>query len=131
MGVGQSISAALVFLTSLLPASCHKQKPPPPAPLPAQTNVVVDPALRDLGQLWLTNHSDVTLRFISGEDCTFSSKLVGRDAVQIDISLETKNEYGETRHFYGTQITAPTGKPVKVAVGELKLLFTPLVSTNE
>jgi hypothetical protein len=133
MGVGQSISAVLVFLTGLLPASCHREKTRPQTPPPPmlQTNVVVDPARRDLGQLWLTNHTDITLHFVSGEDCTFRTRALDRGALQLGISLEIKNDYGDTKRFYSTQIDALVGKPVILPIGELKLQFTPFLSTNE
>jgi hypothetical protein len=135
MGVTQTISGIMIFLTGLLPASCRKSPPveKAPAPVAVATNkaATMPPNVRNLGEIVLTNHMDSYVRLSSGEDCLFSPKVLDRQNVQISLSMESRNEYGETRNFAVRQIIAQTGKPVAVALGELKLNFTPLVSTNE
>jgi hypothetical protein len=129
----------MVFLTGLLPASCHKTAPEPQK-TPAPTNTVavqvqstntVRSSIRDLGQISLVNHAETTLHLVTGEDILMTPKVQDGKTVQITLSLESKNDYGETHNFAVTQVTAEIGKPVQVALGELKLTFTPLVAEGE
>jgi hypothetical protein len=136
MGFTQSISGIMIFLTGLLPASCRKSPPVEKASVPivaAVTNKVVTtpPNIRNLGEIILTNHMDSYVRLSSGEDCLFSPKVLDRQNVQIAVSIESRNEYGETRNFAVSQIVVQSGKPTQVNLGELKLNFTALISTNE
>ncbi len=135
MGFTQTISAIMIFLTGLLPASCRKVATPEKVPVPTSlvTNKVpATPAnLRNLGDIVLTNHTDSYVHLSSGEDCLFSPKVLDSKNVQIAVSIESRNEYGETKNFAVRQIVVQTGKPTEVTLGELKLNFTPLVSTNE
>ncbi len=124
----------MVFLTGLLPASCHKsapqQKSAPPAEVSAAakgTNSATS-YYRNLGDISLTNHNDTYFRLATGEDCTLTPKLLDRNNVQITFAVETKNEYGETHNFAVSQVIAESGKPTEVAVGDLNLTFTPRVN---
>ena len=131
MGISQTTSAVMIFLTGLLPASCHKtspqQKSAPPAMALAATNGVVSDH-RNLGEISLTNHNETCFRLATGEICTLTPRLLDRHNVQLTFALETRNDYGETHNFAVTQVIAESGKPAKVAVGDLDLTFTPRVS---
>jgi hypothetical protein len=131
MGISQTTSAIMVFLTGLLPAGCHKsapqQKTAPPAMVFANTNGVISDH-RDLGVISLTNHSDTCFRLATGESCTLTPKLLDRHNVQITFAIESKNDYGETHNFAVTQVIAEPGRPAEVAVGDLNLTFTPRVN---
>lgn len=136
MGFTQTTSAVMVFLTGLLPAGCHKtapEKKPVPPTVVVATNAVVSakPDGHNLGQITLTNHVETSIHLTTGEDCLFTPKVLDSQTVQISLSLESKNDYGETHNFAATQIIAQNGKPVHVAVGDVKLTFTPVISTNE
>lgn len=131
MGISQTTSAIMIFLTGLLPASCHKsapqQKSAPPALAAAGTNGVLSDN-RNLGEISLTNHNETYIRLATGEICTLTPKLLDKHNVQITFALETRNDYGETHNFAVTQLIAEPGKPAEVAVGDLNLTFTPRVS---
>lgn len=131
MSFTQTTSAIVVFLTGLLPASCHKEPPKAPPVVVTNTVVSVKPDPHNLGQVLLTNHTETSLHLASGEDCLFTPKILDRQTVQISLAIESKNDYGETRHFAATQFIAQSGKPMQVTVGDVKLTFTPLISTNE
>ena len=128
MGISQTTSAVMIFLTGLLPASCHKtapqQKSAPPALVAAATNNVISPK-RNLGDISLTYHNETCLRLTTGESCTLTPKLLDKHNVQITLAVESKNDYGETHDFAVTQVVAQFGKPIEVAVGSLNLTFTP------
>ena len=121
----------MIFLTGLLPASCHKmaaqQKSAPPAMTLTLTNGMVSPN-RNLGEISLTNHNETCLRLATGESCTLTPRMLDRHNVQITLALESKNDYGETHDFVVTQVIAQPGKPLEVAVGDLNLTFTPRVT---
>ncbi len=133
MGISQATSAVMIFLTGLLPASCHKQpsslKSAPPA-LAAGANGAANSPNRDLGEISLTNHDDTCLLLASGECCTFTPKLLDKQDVQITLAIESKNDYGETHDFAVTQVIAKPGKPLEVAVGDLNISFTPRITDS-
>jgi hypothetical protein len=128
MGISQTTSAVMIFLTSLLPASCHKtaplQKSTPPA-VAAGTANGVNSANCNLGEISLTNQNDTCFWLATGESCILTPKLLDQHDVQITVALESKNDYGEPHNFSVTQVIAQPGKPSEVAVGDLKLTFTP------
>ena len=121
----------MIFLTGLLPASCHKtspqQKSATTATVLAATNGVISDH-RNLGEISLTNHNETCFRLATGEICTLTPRLLDRHNVQLTFALETRNDYGETHNFAVTQVIAEAGKPAEVAVGDLDLTFTPRVS---
>jgi hypothetical protein len=119
----------MVFLTGLLPASCHKTAPQqkaPPAPVVAI--MTTNSPDRVLGAITLTNLNETSFRLPTGESCTFTPKLLDRNSVQLTLAVESKNDYGETHDFAVRRIVAPTGKLLEVAVGPLNLIFTPNVN---
>ena len=113
----------MVFLTGLLPASCHKVATPEKSPSIVITTT--NSSERNLGEISLTNHNETCLRLATGESCTLTPKMLDKRNVQIVLALESKNDYGETHDFAVTQVVAQTGKPLEVAVGNLNLTFTP------
>jgi len=132
MGISQTATAVMVFLTGLLPASCHKnqsaQKTAPSVVITLTTNAVSAKKFDgNLGEITLTNHNETCLRLPNGSSCTFNPKILDRKSVQITLTLESKNSYGETRDFSVAQVVAKPGDPTEVALGDLKLSFTPLV----
>lgn len=132
MGIAQTTSAVMIFLTGLLPASCHRsapqQKSAPPSLVTSATNSVNNGPNRNLGEISLTNHNETCLLLPTGETCTFTPRLLDKRNVQLTLALESKNDYGETHQFAVTQIVAQSGKPMEVAVGDLALSFTPRVN---
>lgn len=140
MGISQITTAVTVFLTGLLPAGCHKTAPQTkaaPATAVAAGSAGAANAANvktfdgNLGEITLTNHSETCLQLDNGENFTLDPKLLDRQNVQITLTLESKNDYGKTRDFAVTQVTAKPGKPLGIALGDLNLTFTPLVVADE
>ena len=127
----------MVFLTGLLPASCHKsqvqQTSARPAVVANATNNAVGAKAFDgnLGEIALTNRSETRLQITAGQICILTPKLLDRQNAQITLTLESKNDHGETRNLAVTQLVAKTGKPLEVTVGDLKLTFTPFIIEHE
>ncbi len=132
----------MVFLAGLLPASCHKtapqQKTAPPAVAAdhsgnasaAMAQSAARAASCNLGELALTNHSEICLQLSNGEICNLTPKMLDKRNVQITLAVESKNEYGETRDFSATQVVGPVGKPLAATVGDLNFTFTPQISVE-
>lgn len=134
MGISQAATAVMVFLSGLLPASCHKttaSTPSKPATTVATNTVAARSVVRNLGELSLTNHCDTYLEFSNGEICTLTPKILDRNNVRITLALESKNDYGETQNFHVRQVIIKPDKPLEVAVGGLNLTFTPHVVSSE
>ena len=147
MGISQATAAVMVFLTGLLPASCHKTadtKPTSPAPHiditqpgnatqsgnatqpgNAAQPVAAKTLSLNLGEIALTNKNELCIQFNNGEYCTFTPKMLDPKSVRITLAVESRNAYGETRNFTVKQVTTKPGEPVEVAIGDLNLLFTP------
>jgi hypothetical protein len=141
MGISQTATAVMVFLTGLLPASCHKNQPAPKAAssiVITTTNAAntantasVEKFDGQLGEVTLTNQRETCLQLPNGSSCTFEPKILDRKNVRITLTLESKNPYGETRDFAVAQVVAKPGKPLEVAVGDLNLAFTPQIVATE
>jgi hypothetical protein len=132
MGITQTTSVVMIFLTGLLPASCHKtapqQKSASPTVVAVGTNNAARPGIRNLGEISLTNHNETCLWLATGESFTLTPKLLANQNVQITLAVESKNEFGETHNFAAAQVIGQTGKPLEVALGGLNLTFTPRVN---
>jgi hypothetical protein len=127
MGISQTATAVVVFLTGLLPASCHKTAAPQKAP-PASaiaTNLVAVRQHIDLGEIVLTNRDLTCVQFSNGGNCTLTPKLLDRKNVHITLELESKDQSGETKTFQVTEIVTPIDKTLEVSLGETDLTFTP------
>lgn len=125
----------MVFLTGLLPASCHKSstqsKNTPPAAAVATNAVATNSHTRNLGEISLTNNNETCVLFNTGESFTLTPKLLDHHNVRITLTMESKDDYGDTHDFAVTQITSQPGKPLEVAVGSFNLSFTPQVSAGQ
>lgn len=132
MGISQITSTVLVFLTGLLPASCHKTSPTqktPATPAAASANSAGIQSFKiNLGELPLTNNNDTCVLFSTGESCTMTPKLLDGKTARITMAFESRNDFGETSNFSVKQVTVAQGKPVEVSVGHFNLSFTPKVS---
>jgi hypothetical protein len=129
MGISQTTSAIMVFLAGLLPASCHKESPPKAtATVTVSTNATEAKSFkRVLGEIALTNHNDTCVLFSTGESFTLTPKMLDKQNVQITLSVESKDDYGDTRDFAVTRIMAQPGKQMEVAIGTYNLSFIPQV----
>lgn len=136
MGISQITSSVLVFLTGLLPASCHRtsaeQKASAANPPAAITNASLASSFKiDLGKINLTNNNETRVAFNTGETCTITPKLLDGKTAQLTLAFESKNDYGETKNFSVKQVMATQGKPVEVSLGNFNLSFTPTVAASE
>lgn len=133
MEINQITSAVMVFLTGLLPASCHKadaKKSPPSAIVANATNSNVRPINGAIGEITLTNHTGTCVEFANGASCILTPKILDRNNVRITLSLEFKDDYGDTTDISVTEIVAKQGKPAEVALGKMNLNFTPVIVEN-
>jgi hypothetical protein len=129
MGWSQIITGVSVFLTGLLPVGCHKTTPPPSKASPAI--VIVSPTStpqHDLGEVALTNHLETCLQLGAGRECRFTPHVIDSRTLEITVSLESRNPAGKIHDVFMTQVTAKTGKPMEVTVGDYQLSLTPDVS---
>ena len=135
MGISQITSSVLVFLTGLLPASCHRtsaeQKASAANPPAAITNAVASSFKIDLGKINLTNDNETCVAFNTGDTCTITPKLLDGKTAQLTLAFESKNDYGETKNFSVKQVMATQGRPVEVSLGNFNLSFTPTVAASE
>lgn len=130
MGASQIVAGISVFLTGLLPAGCHKAPTPPP-PKASPAIVIVSPTStpqHDLGEVALTNHLETCLQLGGGKDCTLTPHMIDSRTVEITFSLESRTQAGKVHDVFLTQVTAKTGKPLAVTVGDYPLSLTPNVS---
>src|SRR5262252_3989770 len=99
MDISQMTTAVMVFLTGLLPASCHKtadakHQSRQPSAVAGATNAPTAKILeRNLGDITLTNNSDYCVQFDNGEYCTLTPKVLERSTVRITLAVESKNKY--------------------------------------
>jgi hypothetical protein len=132
MGISQTTAAMMVFLTGLLPASCHKEKPEAKTASSAMvaTNTAATSLSRDFGEITLTNRSETCLQLADGKNCVLTPKLVDANNVSITVVLESPNGRGDTADFSVVQVNGQTGKPMDVTVGSLRFTFIPQVVGN-
>lgn len=124
MGISQTTAAIMVFLTGLLPASCHKDAN---SSKTATSAAAAKAAPQNFGEIVLTNLADTCLQLPGGKNCILTPKLVDAKNVRITVALEAQNVYGETSDYSVTQVTTNPGKPTEVAVGTLNFTFTPKI----
>ena len=148
MGIVHIASALLIALAGLLPAGCHKTSPQqkaPPVPAGVKSNAATPPAapaempatlpantlaVRNLGDVALTNHFETCFPLGGGKNCTLTPKMLDRYNVQITVAVESKTPAGKPHDLSVTQIVAKMGKPMEVAVGDFSLSLTPRVCQN-
>lgn len=130
MGISQTTTAIMVFLTGLLPASCHKntdQAKTNAASSIVATNTAATLQPRNLGEIVLTNHNETCLQLADGKNCILTPKIIDAKNIRITVALETPNANGETDAFSMAQVMASPGKPLDVAVGNINFSFTPRI----
>lgn len=127
MGISQTTAAIMVFLTGLLPASCHKEKPQSKTAPAASvaTNAAALPA--NFGEIILTNRNETCLQLADGRRCVLTPKMLDGKNVSITVAVDSPNSTGDTGDFSVVQATGRTGKPMDVVVGTLRFTFIPQV----
>ena len=129
MGLSNVISGAAVFLTGLLPLSCHHSAPQTKGASPAATATATN-SLHNLGELALTNHFETCVQLGGGMDCIFLPKILDSHNVELTLSLETLSPDGKTRDLTVKQVTTKDGKPFEVAMGDFQLSLTPMMASE-
>lgn len=134
MGISQITSSVLVFLTGLLPASCHhtsaSQKPANEQTVLASssTNTAAPKSFSiNLGDIPLTNYNETCVLFSTGDSCTITPKILDKKTARLTLAFESRNEHGETANLSVRQVVASQGKPVEVSMGNFNLSFIPTV----
>jgi hypothetical protein len=127
MGLSNVITGASVFLTSLLPLSCHHAAPATKAAPPPSATVSSTNSLHNLGELALTNHFETCIQLGGGADCIVLPKMLDSHTVELTLSLESRNANGQPEDLNVKQVTTKAGKPVEIAVGDFQLSLTPMV----
>lgn len=136
MGLSQIITGVTVFVTGLIPASCHKtaattKKTAPSATVASASTATNGSAANastiqhDLGEISLTNHMDTCVKLGGGKDCVLTPKQVDSRTYLLTLSLESKNSTGGLEGISVTQVTTKNGVPLDVAVGDFELSLTP------
>lgn len=129
MDISQTTTAIMVFLTGLLPASCHKNVVKTDA---ATATIVATNAssTRNLGEIVLTNANETWLQLADGKYCILTPKLIDAKSFRLTVALESPNANGETEEFSVSQITASPGKQLEMSIGNLNFAFTPRIVDN-
>jgi hypothetical protein len=128
------IAGVSVFLTGLMPLSCHKTATTaakqPATPAAAVAVVSNNVPQHTLGEVSLTNHLETCLQLGGGKNCTLTPHLIDAHTVQLTLALESKTAAGKVHDVCVTQVTAKSGKPLDVAVGDFQLSFTPNIAAE-
>jgi len=128
MGISNIIAGVSVLLTGLMPFGCHKTAATAPKGSPATVIVSpTSPPQHDLGEVSLTNRLETCLQLGGGKDCTLTPRMLDKHTLQITLALESKTAAGRVHDVSVTQVTAESGKPLEVAVGDFQLSLTPNV----
>jgi hypothetical protein len=94
---------------------------------PAVTNAVaLNPGDLCLGEVVLTNHCETTVQLSNGKNCTLLARGDGRN-VELTVALKSCMANGLTHDLSVTQVSAKSGKPLEVALGDYELSFTPKI----
>lgn len=123
MGISNLVATVTVFVTGLMPMSCHKaaQTKAPPAAATTVTNSI----RHNLGEVALTNHYETCVVLGGGKQCTFRPRMLDAHTVEITFALESKTNAGKIHDLTVTQATTKSGKPLEVAIGDFQLSLTP------
>ena len=109
--------------------SCHK--PAPASSATPVTTVTITPGstntLHSLGEVSLTNHCETRVQLGGGKNCLLVPKFVGSHDVELMVSLESRTPAGKTLDLTVTQVTAKSGKPLDIALGDYQISFTPKI----
>ncbi len=128
------ITGVSVFLTGLMPLSCHKTattaSKEPTAPAAAVNVSSNNVPQHTLGEVSLTNHIETCLQLGGGKNCTLTPHLIDAHTVQLTLALESKTAAGKVHDVSVTQVTAKSGKPLDVAVGDFQLSLTPNIAAE-
>jgi len=139
MGVSHITVIAAISLSGLVPSSCSKiffakaanNHATSTNSVSANSGPAISPAnTRDLGELVLTNRYETCVNLGEGRSCTIRPTLLGRDSLQLTMTLESKQSDGTTAGLIVTQVTTRPGKPFEVAIGDMDITITPQMANE-
>jgi hypothetical protein len=134
MGLSQIVAGVTVFLTGLMPLSCHKTATTASTqPKASPATIIVSPTSapqHQLGDVSLTNHLETCLQLGGGKNCTLTPHMIDKHTVELTLALESRTPAGKIHDVSVTQVTAKDGQPLEVAVGDFQLSFTPNISSE-
>jgi hypothetical protein len=80
-----------------------------------------------LGELTLTNHCETSVQLSNGKNCTLLPRGDGHN-MQLTVALKSCTADGQTHDLSVTQVSAKSGKPVEIALGDYDVSFTPKIA---
>lgn len=127
MGISHIITTISVFVTGLLPMSCHKAAPQPKTSPVTTMTITANSTniLHNLGEVSLTNHLETCVQLGGGKNCLLVPRMVDSHNLELTVSLESRTSAGRTVDLTVTQVTTKSGKPLDIALGDYQLTFTP------
>jgi hypothetical protein len=126
MEIAHLTTILAVFLSGLLPASCSKTRPA----AAKTTAVAVNPNVKNLGEVSLTNHFETRVLLDAGRSCIITPRFLDRSNVRLSLAVESKNSSGHIDGLSVTEVVASQGKVIEVELGGLNISLTPNVVTK-
>jgi len=80
-----------------------------------------------LGTIILTNHHETIISLGVGTICRVSPLLLGKNSVQLTLTVETKNGKGRVQDLSIPQVTTKPDEHFEANVGEFTFSFIPKV----
>jgi len=114
------------------PAIWHKTASHPAAkiavanPAAVTNSVALKPGDLCLGEVVLTNHCETSFQLSNGKNCTLLARGDGGN-LEVTVALRSCTAKGLTQDLSVTQVSAKSGKPLEVAMGDCELSFTPKI----
>jgi len=114
------------------PAIWHKAVSQPTAKTAAANSaavtngVALKPGDLCLGEVMLTNHCETSFQLSKGKNCTLLARDDGGN-LEVTVALRSCTANGLTQGLSVTQVSAKSGKPLEVALGDCELSFTPKI----
>ena len=129
MGISHIFTSITVFVTGLLPMSCHKAASTTTTTPVTTVTITANSTntVHNLGEVSLTNHCETVVQLGGGKNCLLVPRMVDGRNVELTVSLESKTSAGQTLGLNVTQVTTKSGKPLDLALGDYQLTFTPKI----
>ena len=83
---------------------------------------------KNLGDLTLTNYYETCVDLGAGKSCIIKPVMLSHNKLQLTMAVESKKPDGTTQGLSVVQVMAKAGKSFEVAVGQMNLTLTPIMS---
>jgi len=117
------ITGIAVFLASFFGCS----KTAAPASAASSAPVASQSKIKDLGVVPMTNDYETCISFGAGRDCRIVPKLLGRNNIQLTLTIESKGPNGRTAGLSVVQVVGDARKPFEISLGGTDFTFTPQI----